>query len=221
MTDRYQVYFGGDLFNHKDLIGNALLATHIEKVAQGRYQCYLPQSLEQAGATALDIRNNDLKKIVECDVGLFNFDGTELDAGTVVEFLYAKLLDLPCVIIRSDFRSSGEKDVGGDDWNLMCSFYPRTEVVQFSAIERFQDAMQQSDSLSDATHRLYTQVATKIIAKLDAVRKMPPLLNGDAARATELYRWALTFPGSGLETLAADDRFIQKILAAKIDKGLL
>ena len=88
----YQVYFGGDLFNHKDLIGNALLSSYIEKCSNGTYKCHLPQSLDQSKATALDIRNQDLIKIIECDLALFNFDGAELDSGTVVEFIFAKLI---------------------------------------------------------------------------------------------------------------------------------
>ena len=56
---------------------------YIEQVSQGRYLCVLPQDLEQATERAVDIRNQDLKQVVTCDLGLFNFDGTELDSGTV------------------------------------------------------------------------------------------------------------------------------------------
>ena len=53
--------------------------------------------------------------MIECDLALFNFDGTELDSGTVVEFILAKFLDVPSVIMRSDLRSSTEKELGADD----------------------------------------------------------------------------------------------------------
>ena len=114
MEDIFTIYFGGSLFNHKDLTGNALLAEYIEKCSDNKYRCILPQNVEQHQTTALDIRNKDIAKIIECDLGLFNFDGTELDAGVVVEFMLAKFLDIPAVILRSDFRTCGEK-IGGED----------------------------------------------------------------------------------------------------------
>ena len=95
MSDKNSVYFAGDIFNHKDLIGNYLLAEAIEKESSGRYFCILPQHLEQSTNRSIDIRNNDLSKIVSADLILVNFDGTELDSGTVIEFLFAKALDIP------------------------------------------------------------------------------------------------------------------------------
>ncbi len=41
MTE-YTIYFAGELFDHKHLIGNALLASHIESLSGGRYRCVLP-----------------------------------------------------------------------------------------------------------------------------------------------------------------------------------
>lgn len=219
MSNTCQVYFGGDLFDHKDLIGNALLASYIEKTSKGRYTCYLPQTLDQSDATALDIRNKDLIKIIECDIALFNFEGAEIDAGTVVEYTYAKLLDVPSVILRSDFRSSGEKDVGGNDWNLMCSFYPRTRIVQFSAIAYHQEAMKASNSLSEAMDRLYSRISSVLIENFDAVRKEPPVFKGDNGQLESLYRWALTFPGGDLAKLCSES--LKQIVASKREKGLL
>jgi hypothetical protein len=219
MNNKYQVYFGGDLFDHKDLIGNALLASYIEKTSEGRYTCFLPQTLDQSDATALDIRNKDLIKIIECDLALFNFDGAEIDAGTVIEYGYAKFLDVPSVILRSDFRSSGEKDVGGDDWNLMCSFYPRTQIVQFSAIEYHQAAMNASGSLQEAMDLLYTRISSLLIENFDAIIKEPPVFKGDNKQLEALYQWALAFPGGGLEKLCSDP--LEKIVASKKEKGLI
>ncbi len=125
MSDTYSIYFAGDLFNHKDLIGNLLLSEAIEKESSGRYLCVVPQHLEQSTNRSIDIRNSDLSEIIKADLILLNFDGTELDSGTVVEFLFAKALDIPAVILRSDFRAAGDQE-RGDPWNLMCSGYPRT-----------------------------------------------------------------------------------------------
>ena len=120
----YSVYFAGDLFDHKHLAGNELLAGAIDRVSDGRYACVLPQDLEQSSNRMADIRNQDLRQVMACDLGLFNFDGADLDSGTVVEFMMAKFLDIPSVLLRSDFRASGDQERDGDDWNLMCSFYP-------------------------------------------------------------------------------------------------
>ena len=94
MSQKFSIYFAGDLFNHKDLIGNLLLSEAIEKNSTGRFVCVVPQHLEQSTNRSIDIRNNDLSEVVKADLILLNFDGTELDSGTVIEFLFAKALSL-------------------------------------------------------------------------------------------------------------------------------
>ncbi|MBT4628717.1 MAG: hypothetical protein HOC08_00795, partial [Deltaproteobacteria bacterium] len=59
MSQKYLIYFAGDLFNHKDLIGNLLLSEAIEKNSTGRFVCVVPQHLEQSTNRSIDIRNND------------------------------------------------------------------------------------------------------------------------------------------------------------------
>ena len=220
MDTSFTVYFAGSLFNHKDLTGNALLAEYIERCSDKKYKCCLPQDAEQHQTTALDIRNQDILKLIECDLGLFNFDGTELDAGVVVEFMIAKFLDIPAVILRSDFRTCGEKEIGGQDWNFMCSFYPRTRVVKFNAIQSYQEAIEKSQALSDAVNLYYSEIAQLVIENLDSVRTEQPLLRGDQNRLESLYQWALMFPGGGMDKLASSTSFIDQILAAKIKRGL-
>ena len=83
----------------------------------------LPQTFRPTTVEAVDIRNQDLLQLMTCDLALFNFDGTDLDAGTVVEFMFAKFLDIPAVLLRTDFRAAGDQPGAGDAWNLMCSFY--------------------------------------------------------------------------------------------------
>jgi nucleoside 2-deoxyribosyltransferase len=195
MKDIFTVYFAGSLFNHKDLTGNAFLADYIVKCAAGRYRCFLPQDVEQHDTSAREIRNGLIAKLVECDLGLFQFDGTEVDAGVVVEFMLAKFLDMPAVILRSDFRTCGEKEIGGQDWNFMCSFYPRTRVVMVNAIMSYQKALQENQRISATIDNYYTRIAHLVIQSLDSVRKEAPLLKGDQNKLQTLYRWALTFPG--------------------------
>ena len=123
------LYFAGELFSQKHLIGNALLAHAIYEESQKQYLPILPQDLEFRDTSPKAIRDQDLLSLIQCDLALFHFDGPELDSGTVVEFMYAKFADIPAVILRTDFREGGDQAGAGDPWNLMCSFYPRTEVV--------------------------------------------------------------------------------------------
>jgi hypothetical protein len=69
-------------------------------------------------ASAQTIRDGDLTSLLGCDIGLFLYDGTELDSGTVVEFMFSKFADIPSVIVRTDFRNAGDS-ISGDPWNLV------------------------------------------------------------------------------------------------------
>ena len=215
----YSVYFAGDLFDHKHLAGNAILAEAIGRRSTGGYVCVLPQDLEQASGRMVDIRNQDLKQVMACDVGLFNFDGTDLDSGTVVEFMMAKMLDIPAVILRSDFRASGDQEREGDDWNLMCSFYPRSRKVQFNAMAWYQEA-RRSGEQADWSDRLYDRIADAVIDQLDAVRAEPSLFDGDDDRIGKAYAWATRFPGSGFDG-TCESGWVEEIIAKKRGKGLI
>ena len=220
MSNQFTVYFAGGLFNHKDLTGNALLAQYLEKCSEKKYRCYLPQDVEQHHTSAREIRNELIMNLIECDLGLFNFDGTELDAGVVVEFMLAKFLDMPAVILRTDFRTCGEKEIGGENWNFMCSFFPRTKTVQLNAILSYQKALQESEAKNEAIDRYYNRIADLVIEKLESVRKVEPLLKSDQKKLENLYQWAMTFPGSGIDKLFSDKTLVDRILASKIQKGI-
>ena len=220
MSDPFTIYFAGDLFDHKHLIGNAILAAYIEKCSEGRYRCIVPQNLEQPVGRGVAIRNNDLRMVLECDLGLFNFDGADLDSGTVAEFMYAKALDVPAVLFRSDLRSRGEQ-ADRDPWNLMCSFYPRTQKVQFNGMAWYKEITADSHALDDTIERLYTKIAKRLIEALDSVRAEPPLPKGDQSQVEALYRWALRFAGGGLEAYSAEPGYVERIIAQKIKKGLI
>jgi nucleoside 2-deoxyribosyltransferase len=142
MTSPLTIYFAGELFSLKHLVGNALLADAIQRLSSGRYQCIVPQDLEQRETTPTAIRDQDLFHVFSCDLGLFHFDGPELDSGTVVEFMVAKMLDIPAVILRSDFRRSG--DTSELPWNLMASGYPRTEVLILDGMSLYQQSLKKA-----------------------------------------------------------------------------
>ena len=166
------LYFAGSLFTHKDLVGNILLANSLEKISNGKYRCVLPQNLQQISDDPKIIRDNDLISLKNCDGIIANFDGTELDSGTVAEFMYAKFLNKPAVIFRSDFR------LGGDSpktypWNLMLNNYPKTKIISLNnTILTYHSIMKDIDKNQQPEKiliELSDKLATLIVTELDNV----------------------------------------------------
>ena len=227
------VYFGGELFSAKHLLGNAALAEAVHARSGGRYVPLLPQHLEQRDLSAHAVRDEDLRALLSCDLGLFHYDGPELDSGTVVEFMTAKFADLPAVLLRTDFRGGGDQLAGGEPWNLMSSFYPRTKSVVLDAMALYQTGLPRpsagpGDPRPDSpAHGLGTTaargmteaVADAVIAALDEVRARPPALPASCRAA--VYEWLALMPGfraDHQEAFAAD---LQRFRAAKESRGLL
>ena len=221
----YTVYFAGALFDHKDLAGNALLADQIQEVSGGRYRCVVPQDLEQRGVGPMAIRDQDLKAVMECDLALFNFDGSELDSGTVVEYMYAKMLDIPAVILRTDFRHGGDQSPDGDPWNLMASFFPRTRVEHLDGMGWYQEARSGGGGAGEVSARYLRRIAGVVVGRLDEVLADAPVIEGGRAGAENAYRWALQFPGGGLSEVVAGDgplaETVRGLVARKAARGLL
>lgn len=181
-----KVYFAGELFSLKHLLGNAVLANSIEKISKSRYVCVLPQSLEQRDTTPKSIRDQDITALLDSDVALFNFDGsTDVDSGTIVEFMIAKFLDIPSVIVRTDFRRAGD---GSDPWNLMMSFYPRTKSIITDSISGYQEELRKikkcksnrkkntGDSVL-ACRNYSERIAKNIVSSFDILVKEKPLIS--------------------------------------------
>ncbi|MGA1599010.1 MAG: nucleoside 2-deoxyribosyltransferase [bacterium] len=198
------IYFAGDLFNHKDLIGNLLLAEAIEEQSGGDLRCVLPQNLEQTTGRSVDIRNQDLLEVLKADLILLNFDGLELDSGTVVEFLFAKMIDLPAVVLRSDFRAAGDQHREGDPWNLMCSGYPRTKILRINAMAWYQEAWREGGATSEVLRRYYQRLSRSVVDGFKEVRSQPGIHDSHAPGLEAIYQWARIFPGSGLDELLED-----------------
>src|SRR6516165_627337 len=133
------VYFAGELFSVKHLVGNAALADAIARLSCSRFVCILPQTLENRAMSAHEIRDQDIVALLNCDLAIFNFDGPELDSGTVAEFMFARFADIPSLLLRTDFRRGG--DQGHDPWNLMISFYPRTRSLCLNSMEIYKRAL--------------------------------------------------------------------------------
>lgn len=212
------VYFAGDLFDHKHLIGNALLATYIERASANAYHCLLPQDQEHGSNRRVSIRNQDLKMVIESDVALFNFDGADLDSGTVVEFMVAKQLDIPAVILRTDIRQAGDQVVKGDNWNLMCSNYPRTLALNINGMELYHEVA--TPDIHERIDAMYRSLSASVVEALDKVQQEPPL--SDSAELTNnLYRWCAQYCGGGMEELLEDKQWLDVVLERKRSLGLI
>lgn len=228
-TKSYTVYFASELFSLKHLIGNAYLAEAIYEKSHGRYLCVLPQNLEQRGNTAISVRDQDIRTLLQCDFGLFNYDGTELDSGTVVEFMFAKFADIPSVILRSDFRKGG--DHRADPWNLMTSFYPRTTNVIVDSLGLYKETMGKRRSHpSDEVMRLAGQhssadaqtmcerIAEACVRAFDRVAAIEPVMPKHLRE--EVYAWLALMPGMrGKEKALRKE--LEAVLEHKVERGLL
>ncbi len=228
----YSVYFAGELFDIKHLAGNALLAEAIYTQSKGKYCCHLPQDFELRGLNPHVIRDQDITALFESDLAVFNFDGTELDSGTVVEFMLAKFADIPCVLLRSDLRAAGDQgSAKKDPWNLMASFYPRTEVVRTLSLidyrvlqqKRVKNSVKISTRLAKG-HATKTvaavgnELAKRVIKSLDDVSQIPPALAPELRR--DIYAWLAQMPGLKGRSKALHNQLAQ-ILENKIERGLL
>jgi nucleoside 2-deoxyribosyltransferase len=185
------VYFAGELFNAKHLSGNAALAAAIQRQSGGRIRCVLPQTLESREEGAHFIRDEDLEHLISSDLALFNFDGSEIDSGTVVEFMVAKFADIPSVLLRTDFRRGG--DQGQDPWNLMLSFYPRTETCCLDSMAFYKTALTEGLDPVAAADRMLNKIAELVVPKLEALAQTKPILAPDLA--SPVHDWLVRFPG--------------------------
>jgi len=187
----FLVYFAGELFSSKHLVGNAALADSIAKVSNLNFTCVLPQTLEDRAMSAQDIRDKDIVTLIGCDLALFNFDGPELDSGTVSEFMFAKFADIPSLLLRTDFRRGG--DQGIDPWNLMMSFYPRTRTLCLNSMEIYKEALSAGLAAVPAGQNLVEEVAKAAVKELELLSELAPAIPHELAEP--VFRWLSQLPG--------------------------
>ena len=213
----YSYYFAGELFDFKHLTGNVVLADAIEKLSAGRYKTNLPQDLEQREVTPHHIRDQDILTLLESDLGVFNYDGPELDSGTVVEYLFAKFADIPSVLLRTDFRGGGDQE--HFPWNLMTSFFPRTEVLLFDALSVYKRKRAElSEDSHAASNAMVQEFAEAVIGAFDKVLKEPAVM--PPSDQEPLFRWLSSMSNFG-ETFPNSEELIMKAMERKQQKGLL
>ena len=217
MEKSLRIYFAGDLFNHKDLAGNFLLARCVEEVSFGKYQVCLPQNGEADPDRTMDIRDEDYNLLLSCDIFLGNFDGSDLDSGTVAEFIFAKMLDMPAVLLRTDFRFPAESSASPDPWNLMCSGYPRTRSLVLHGMQLWHQAACQEKNAERVVKAYHESIAGKIIGELDKVLEMKKVFSRE--KLPQIYENILCAAGGTLSGIWTEKK-IDSLIREKCEKGI-
>jgi nucleoside 2-deoxyribosyltransferase len=212
----YMVYSAGGLFTQDELATNILIKEAVWRLSNGRFQLYLPQSVELLELDRPDVeaylRNVDLLAVVKSDIILARFDGLEVDSGTMVEFVIAKSLGKPTVILRCDFRRlSGTGR--GEPYSLMAKNWPRTVevyldsfVIWASLFAQERQALDDSDTFQatmkaemGTVQKSVDEIAKQVIAGLEAVIKMESPYPPEYREV--VYQASRFSPGSGFDEL--------------------
>ena len=218
--DALKVYFAGDLFDAKDLCGNLMLASAIERISGNRYKIMLPQDgeCEVAERTSQSIRDADFELLYACDCIVANFDGCDLDSGTVVEFCFAKMTDMPAVLLRTDFRDGGDHTLpDGEPWNLMCSHYPRTKVLHINAMQRYHQFLKKVSAGAEMLNVFYESIARDVVTALDSAVAEKSWLKSDEL-ASQYERAFNSIGGSVAQRF--DRKRLQELFEHKKNVGL-
>jgi nucleoside 2-deoxyribosyltransferase len=212
----YTIYSAGGLFTQDELATNVMIKEAVWRLSNGKFQLFLPQSrefqeLDQPSLEAY-IRNTDLLEVVKADILLVRFDGLELDSGTVVEYMMAKFLGKPTVILRSDFRSVSFLPLV-EPYNLMVKNWPRTVDIHLNSYRLWAELFaeeRQDPGDSEPLHELMKaeldtlqksvdEVAKQVITALEAVIKMKSPYPPEYQEV--VYQASRFSPGSGFDEL--------------------
>lgn len=219
--ESYSAYLAGRLFNQHEITGNVLLKEAVWRKSKGRFNLVLPQSKELRQLEIPDLsaylRNEDLHQVVKADIFIALFDGSDVDSGTVVEFMLAKMLGKPSVIIRTDSRHLGTSGLD-DPYNLMLKNWPRTQEVNIDSLidytrkiaearQTFEDSDSESLLLEAELAIVRTgidELAVSLIEALNIVIGMespyPPALQ------EAVYQAVRYTPGAGFDQLLTEDQ---------------
>jgi nucleoside 2-deoxyribosyltransferase len=218
-TGPYTIYSAGGLFTQDELATNVMIKEAVWRLSNGKFQLFLPQSreiqeLDQPDLEAY-IRNTDLLEVVKADILLVRFDGLELESGTVVEYMMAKFLGKPTVILRSDFRSVSFLPLC-EPYNLMVKNWPRTIEVHLKSFEIWAELfsgerLAHSDSKSRqelmnaelcTLQKSVDKVARQVISALEAVLEMESPYPPEYQEV--VYQTSRLIPGSGFDQMLSE-----------------
>ena len=107
---------------------------------------------------------------------------------------------------------------GGEPWNLMTSYFPRTETVVLDAMALYKDEFARTPGAA-AGHGMVTRTADVVIEAFDRVVQLPSALP-EPLRET-VYQWIALMPGFKVATAAQMVGELRYLCAEKVEKGLL
>ena len=216
----------------------------IHSISSSKFTPILPQDLEARSTHPHHIRDQDIRALLSCDLALFTYDGAELDAGTVVEYMVAKMADIPAVILRTDIRGGGDQGVGsgsggdaggaglvsqegmGDSWNLMSSFWPRTRCVVVDSMVGYKRGLQRAlaegaDGKGNvrAGQAVIEETARMCVSALEEVVGREVRLRKDLREG--VYEWLALMPGLREGTDEENIKEMKDVLKGKVERGLL
>jgi nucleoside 2-deoxyribosyltransferase len=213
------IYTAGGMFTYRELAMNLYLKESIWRQSAGKFILVLPQSEQpeefEHPDVSVRIRNTDLWHVMRTDLLLAQFDGLELDAGTVAEFMMAKFLGKPTVILRSDSRRM-TNDSFDEPYNLMVKHYPRTKVIHIDSLFDYLDRWEKEkdqlrtresfESLLELEKRTIDDgieyLTQEILAAFDEVLRIPSPYPPEFRKM--IYHAARHMPGSGFEDLVTE-----------------
>ncbi|HKJ27409.1 MAG TPA: nucleoside 2-deoxyribosyltransferase, partial [Anaerolineales bacterium] len=185
----FTAYSAGGLFTQDELTTNVLIKEAVWRLSNGKFHLVLPQSrelkeLDHPNIEAF-IRNDDLLQLMTADILLARYDGVELDSGTVVEYIMAKFLGKPAVILRTDFRRVSFIDPC-EPYNLMVKNWPRTVEIHLHSYRLWSNLLEKNHPISQEEESPQAKlnaeisiiqesvdsIAEKVIAGLEAVLEM-------------------------------------------------
>jgi nucleoside 2-deoxyribosyltransferase len=220
VENKYTVYAAGGIFTQHDLATNVFIKDSVWRQSNGKFELVLPQSKELRELDRPDIaayiRNVDLIHVVKSDLLIARFDGLELDAGTVVEFMLAKFLGKPTVILRCDSRLLGGESMD-EPYNLMVKNWPRTIEVHYDSLIKFIGGFAEESKMSGSVPtfentikaelkmvmRGMDEIAQTIIGGLETVLEMKSPYPDEYQEI--VYKIMRHSPGSGFEQLLSDE----------------
>jgi nucleoside 2-deoxyribosyltransferase len=222
----YTVYAAGGLFTLHELATNVWIKEAVWRLSCGRFRLVLPQSKELRELDRPDlaayIRNHDLVQVLQTDVIVARFDGPDLDAGTVVEFMMAKYLGKPAVILRCDYRHLSGEHLESP-YNLMVKSWPRTIEVHVDSlmgyIGRFaeeraalggDDAFQRTlEAEFNTVQKGVDEIANELVAGLEAAIQMASPYPPEYQEV--VYRASRYGPGGGFDQLLTESELEETI----------
>ena len=220
VENKYTVYAAGGLFTQHDLATNVFIKDSVWRQSNGKFELVLPQSKELRPVDhpdmAAHIRNVDLAYVVTSDLFLARFDGLELDAGTLIEFMLAKFLGKPTVILRCDSRRSGGESLD-EPYNLMVKNWPRTTEVHYDSLLKFTGGFAEEKKMAGNVSTFQTIIQAELKTVMKGIDELAQRLLGGFETVLGMkspypdeyqeivYKIIRHSPGSGFEQLISEE----------------